>query len=249
MPTPQKIIVWFRNDLRIHDHEALFRASENTNSVIPIYIFDERQFKDTRLGFKKTGTFRTQFLIEAVQNLRENLQKIGANLIVRIGKPEEILPQIALATGATALYTSEEVTEEEINVDSEVEKALKTQGIAMRFYWMSTLYHLDDLPFEVAQLPDVFTQFRNRVERTAKVRASFDTPTHLSFDDSVEIGQIPSLADLGFETAQALDAKSVLPFVGGETPALARLNHYFWESDSLKSYKITRNEKIGRAHV
>jgi deoxyribodipyrimidine photo-lyase len=245
MPDTQKIIVWFRNDLRIHDHEALFRANQANNSVVPIYVFDPRQFIESPLGFQKTGALRTQFLLEAVQDLRANLQKIGADLIVRIGKPEEILPELAQTMQATALYTSEEVTQEEIDVDTALEKELKKIGVAMRFYWMSTLYHLDDLPFEIAQLPDVFTQFRNKTERSAKLRSSFDTPTDLNFDTSLSPGPMPELSDLGIDTLSQIDPKSVLPFVGGETAALARLNHYLWEADCLKTYKLTRNEMLG----
>ena len=72
-----KILLWYRNDLRIHDHEALFKASEKTSDVIPVYIFDPRIFQEHPLGFAKTGELRHQFLIESVENLRENLQKIG----------------------------------------------------------------------------------------------------------------------------------------------------------------------------
>lgn len=37
----------------------------------------------------------------------------------------------------------------------------------------------------------------------------------------------------------------VLPFKGGETAALERLNEYFWEKDLLKIYKETRNGMLG----
>ena len=87
------VVVWYRNDLRVHDHEPLWKASQKTTNVFPVYIFDPRQFEELSLGFAKTGWFRTQFLIESVQNLRKNLQSISSGLIVRVGKPEEILPQ------------------------------------------------------------------------------------------------------------------------------------------------------------
>ncbi len=245
MSKHQKIIVWFRNDLRIHDHEALSKAIENAQSIVPVYIFDPRWFKITDLGFEKTGNLRTQFLLEAVQDLQNNLKKIGSELIIRTGKPEDILPQMAEKLGATAIYTSEEVTDEEIAVDSVIEKRLKAEGISMNFYWMSTLYHLDDLPFDIDKLPDVFTQFRNKTERFAKIRTSYPSPQKLAFTETIDLGQLPSLSELGFEQAESQDRKQALHFVGGETAALARLEHYFWESDSLKSYKITRNEMLG----
>lgn len=73
----QNIIFWFRNDLRLHDNEALLKATKAGN-IIPVYVFDERQFNKTSLGFKRTGAFRAKFLLESVEDLRNNLRKIGS---------------------------------------------------------------------------------------------------------------------------------------------------------------------------
>jgi len=86
-----KVLIWFRNDLRIHDQEILIDGiEENPEMIIPIYCFDERQFQTTSFGFPKTGKFRAKFLLEAVTDLRKSLQTIGSNLILRKGIPKEI---------------------------------------------------------------------------------------------------------------------------------------------------------------
>ncbi|PWK26262.1 deoxyribodipyrimidine photo-lyase (single-stranded DNA-specific) [Arcicella aurantiaca] len=229
-----KILLWYRNDLRIHDHEALFKASEKTSEVIPVYIFDPRIFQEHHLGFAKTGELRRQFLIESVQNLRENLQKINSNLIVRMGFPEDIIPALAKEIQADEVYTSEEITQEEIDVDSVVEAQLKADGRKIKFFWQSTLYHIDDLPMDVENLPDIFTQFRNKVERNAKIRPVFKTPTNLIFKETIGLVEIPSLPQ---------NTNTI--FKGGEDEGINRLNDYFWEKDLLKVYKETRNEMLG----
>lgn len=91
----QRILIWYRNDLRIHDREARYQALAQKADVIPVYCFDERQFATTSFGFPKTGNYRAQFLLESVADLRSSLQKLGSNLIVRKGKPEAIIPAIA----------------------------------------------------------------------------------------------------------------------------------------------------------
>lgn len=49
-------IVWFRNDLRVHDNEVLLQASQSSETVIPVYCFDPRHFEKTHyFGFPKTG--------------------------------------------------------------------------------------------------------------------------------------------------------------------------------------------------
>jgi deoxyribodipyrimidine photo-lyase len=236
-----KIILWYRNDLRIHDHEALLKASEKTSEVIPAYIFDPRLFQEHELGFPKTGQFRHQFLVESVNNLQENLQKIGSNLIIRTGFPEDILPQLAKEIQADELYTSEEITSEENEVDSLVEERLKADGRKIKFFWQSTLFHVDDLPMDIENLPDVFTQFRNKVEKFSKVRRVFDVPKNLTFNELISVGQVSNLS-----TDEMTGWKPVLPnFKGGETEAINRLNDYFWEKDLLKIYKETRNGMLG----
>ena len=72
MQKKQKGLVWFRNDLRVHDNESLTNAIDENETVIAVYFFDPRQFEETRFGFKRTEKFRTKFLIETVTALKEN---------------------------------------------------------------------------------------------------------------------------------------------------------------------------------
>ena len=240
----QNILFWFRNDLRLYDNEALVQATKEGN-VIPIYIFDERQFIDTPLGFKRTGAFRAKFLIESVENLRKNLQKIGSDLVIRIGKPEEILAKMAADLQVAAVYASKEVTQEETTIEASLSKRLKPLNIEIELVWIATLYHARDLPFQINFLSDVFTEFRKKVERSAKIRLTFDAPKSLPrIDKTIELSEIPTLKTLGYENIKT-DKRSVLAFQGGETAAQYRLDEYFWDNDLLKTYKETRNGLIG----
>jgi deoxyribodipyrimidine photo-lyase len=88
-------IVWFRNDLRLHDNPSLTEAIEKSDQIVPVFVFDPRFFGEGKYGFPKTGNFRARFLIEAVSELKKNLQKRGGDLLVLRGKPEELLPFIS----------------------------------------------------------------------------------------------------------------------------------------------------------
>lgn len=48
-------IVWFRGDLRLHDHEALIRAQADCSSLLPVYCFDPRDYGRSPQGYDKTG--------------------------------------------------------------------------------------------------------------------------------------------------------------------------------------------------
>lgn len=241
----EKIIVWFRNDLRLHDNEMLYKALQKSSQLIPLYCFDPRQFETTELGFPKTGSFRAKFLIETVTDLKYNLQKIGSNLLIRIGRPEQVIPELQKLTGAKAVYASKEVTSEEISIENKLEEQLFKVGCKLNLYWQSSLYHLDDLPFPIKMLPDVYTEFRKEVEKVVKIRKQFPTPERMTFIDlDIELGKVPTLCELGLEeTVQ--DERSVLIFKGGESSGKKRLKEYFWEKDLLKVYKETRNGLIG----
>lgn len=243
----KRIIVWFRNDLRTRDQEALYKACQTGAEVIPVYCFDPRHFEPTALGFPKTGSYRARFLLESIKDLRDNLIDLGGNLILLGGKPEVEVITFAERMEADAIFFSEEVTAEERNVDKSLEKAAWSKGIATESFWQSTLYHIDDLPFPVSQIPEVFTQFRKSVEKMASVRSTYPQPSSINFPSKERLpleGTIPDLTTYGLEEPEA-EHRSVMQFDGGESAGLRRIQAYFWEEDRLKAYKETRNGLIG----
>lgn len=238
------ILLWFRKDLRLHDHEPLHRALERGQAILPLYIMDPREQGETSLGFAKTGPFRARFLAESLTALRQRLREKGSDLYVYRGLPEEILPRLAAQAGATAVFAHKEITHEELKAEAAVEAALFTQGIALELFWGSTLYHLSDLPMPVQALPEIFTQFRKQVEKYAPVRAPLPTPAQIPTPDILPAtAQAPPSSWGG--AAVPADARTVLPFAGGEVAALERLQHYLWEGDHLRHYKETRNGLLG----
>jgi deoxyribodipyrimidine photo-lyase len=177
----KKSIVWFRQDLRLHDNEALTEALGNSDQIIPVYVFDERIFKgETRwFGFPKTGRYRARFILESVENLRKNLRAKGSELIVRFGKPEEEILKIANDEKTSWVFCNRERTQEEVVVQDALEEGLWSIGQEMRYSRGKMLYYTADLPFPVNQTPDIFTQFRKEVERFIPVRPPLPTPNEI----------------------------------------------------------------------
>jgi hypothetical protein len=49
MPAGRKpALLWFRNDLRLHDHEPLAAACAGATSLLPVYVFDPREYGKVR---------------------------------------------------------------------------------------------------------------------------------------------------------------------------------------------------------
>ncbi len=241
----KRILIWYRNDLRLHDHQPLTQALSEGASIIPLYCFDDRHFGSTQFGFPKTGAFRAQFLLESIADLQAAWQARGSDLIVRRGLPEQIIPELVDRLQITDVYYHREVTAEELAVSNAVERYLKAVNVNVRSVWGHTLYQLQDLPFNIANLPELFTKFRKEVEKNAYVREPLPTPEHLPpLPADLDCGKIPSIADLGLEYPQ-FDPRGGLAYRGGETAGIARVDEYIWQSDRLRVYKETRNGMLG----
>lgn len=236
--------VWFRNDLRIHDHQPLVEAISRSERILPVVCIDPRMFSMTSFGTRKTGKFRMKFYLESIHDLKKSFKERAADLLVLVGKPEEVIPEVCAKYKVDSVVSFKEVASEEIKISDLLEANLWKQRIPMTLYLGHTLYNKEDLPFPIKDIPDVFTNFRKRVERDSFVRKCFETPTVIKTVDGLEESMVPSLAELGYEET-IIDHRSALNYYGGETDALNRLQEYFWEKDLLKKYKSTRNELIG----
>jgi len=219
------ILVWFRNDLRVHDNEILFEATRKADKVLPVYIFDPFYFKTTELDLLKTGNIRAKFLLESVNNLRSNLQKLGGELIVKMGNPAEIIPQLAQQYEVSEVYHHREVAFEETQISEEVEAALWKIKLNLKHFIGHTLYHKEDLPFPIKDIPDSFSIFKKKVERDSQVRPCIETPEHIYMPEIVDAGNIPTLTDLGL-TEPVDDSRSDFHYEGGESTGLLHLKQY-----------------------
>ena len=236
-------IVWFKTDLRLEDNETLVKAIAQSELVIPVYCFDDSHFETTVYGFKKTGNFRAQFLLESLEDLDKNLRKLGSGLVILRGKPEIEIPRIVNEYKVQKVFAKREVAFEEKQTEKLVQAELFKLRCELETFSTSTLYHAEDLPFSIKDIPDVFTNFRKKTEKDAVIRKPFDKPTEINSPEIPNM-ELPTLEDLGL-VFSSIDSRAVIQFKGGETEAIHRLNHYFYETKSLSNYKETRNAMIG----
>ncbi|NJK60643.1 MAG: DASH family cryptochrome [Oscillatoriales cyanobacterium SM2_1_8] len=237
----ERVLVWFRNDLRVHDHGPL-TAAVGQGIAIPVYCLDPRQWGTTAFGWPRLGPYRAVFWQESLADLRSRLQGLGADLVLRVGTPETVLPALVQELGAQRVVAYHEIGTEESRIERAVAAALPC---AIEWFWGRTLLHPDDLPMDVSRLPEVFTSFRKEVEAAWTVRSPLPAPTRLPGWETVTVdaGPLPTLATWGI-TPPGVDERRIYPFVGGETAGLARLQEYFWERDRLRVYKETRNGMV-----
>ena len=266
---PHRFIWFCRNDLRLHDNPCLTKimAHKGPKEVLPVYLFDPRMYATTRRGSPKTGKFRAKFLYESVSDLRSQLRSVGSDLLVGVGKPEDVLPSLVRPReeGAPALTTTilfqEQVTSEELKVDAALRSALPAGVAQVVPLWGGALYNRAELPFraDLSDLPDVFTPFRNKVESKCQIKPPLRTPPadslplpaaeDLAPPSGLSFSAMPAPAEVGCTEAALADSvgdpRGTMPFPGGESAALKRLRHYLWDTDALATYFETRNGMLG----
>ena len=273
---PRNRFIWLaRNDLRVHDNPCLSKIAQRCGAtanaeVLPLYLFDPRHFGTTARGSPKTGSYRTRFLLESVVDLRAQLRALGSDLLVGVGRPEDVLPTLVIpardgegaATGATTtILWQEQVTSEELKVDAALRSALPAGVAQVVPLWGGALYNRAELPFraDLSDLPDVFTPFRNKVESKCQIKPPLRTPPadslplpaaeDLAPPSGLSFSAMPAPAEVGCTEAALADSvgdpRGTMPFPGGESAALKRLRHYLWDTDALATYFETRNGMLG----
>jgi deoxyribodipyrimidine photo-lyase len=110
MPT----LLWFRRDLRLHDLPAALDAAAGDGEVLACYVLDPRLHASS-------GARRLRYLYDALRDLRDGLD---GRLLVTSGRPEDRIPALVKAVGATAVHVSEDFTPFGTRRDAKVRAAL-----------------------------------------------------------------------------------------------------------------------------
>ncbi|QTE22586.1 DASH family cryptochrome [Polaribacter cellanae] len=236
-------LIWFRNNLRVYDNISLKKAIENHKKVIAVYFFDPKYFKIDEFGFQKTAKFRAKFLIETIKDLQKKLSDVNITLLTYFDAPENKIHKICDEFSVDKIYTQKEWTKEEVETNNLIKNTL-SNNISFIEDYDQFLYHPDTVSNDFSNIPNVFTQFRKKLEKTVKVQ-ELNISSKLSDDNLIENNTvIPTLKELGFDDFE-IHKKTAFPFSGGENSALERLENYFFETKKVAFYKKTRNGLIG----
>jgi len=236
-------LIWFRNNLRVNDNISLKKSIENNSNTIAVYFFDPKLFKVDKFGFQKTAKFRANFLIETIIDLKNNLKDLNITLLTYFDSPENKLEELCKEHSVSAIYTQKEWTQEEVRTNEKIKKTIPSD-IAIIEDYDQFLYHPNTVSKDFSNIPNVFTAFRKKLEKTVAVLEEVRISA-LSSDNLLAIEtEIPTLKTLGFIDFN-IPTKTAFPFLGGENEALKRLDNYFFETKKVAFYKKTRNGLVG----
>jgi deoxyribodipyrimidine photo-lyase len=243
------VIHWFRHDLRLHDNPALLAslalAEREGLAWLPVWWAGERWSGASRWGFERAGAHRQAFLTQALANLGRSLHAMGSGLVVLRDPSPQALLDLARLAGARVLVA------EDIAVPDELAEvaALGAGGLTVQTVEQSSLLDPADLPWSPKGVPDIFTAFRQGVERAGvQPRPALAAPKSCAPWPRGVPRPAPLLEPVALLPG-ATDARSSFPYGegdwrGGESAALAHLARYL--SRGLPhTYKATRNQLTG----
>jgi len=100
----KKSLVWFRRDLRLHDHVALAQATKNSDAVFGIFIFDPAILDKLE---DKTDQ-RVQFIHDSLIEMEETLNSHESSLEIRFGAPKEEILDFCKKNNITDVFVNKD---------------------------------------------------------------------------------------------------------------------------------------------
>ncbi|MBN2195147.1 MAG: deoxyribodipyrimidine photo-lyase [Polyangiaceae bacterium] len=222
-----RTIVWFRHhDLRLSDHVPLCSAL-SAGEVIPLFVLDPPW---SSAGRARQRPHRTQFLLDSLGLLAEDLRERGSRLLVVAGPSIGVLPTLIEDWKADRIVAHRETDPNGRQQDQELESVL---GPRLALFGGSTLLPPGTLR-SAAQTPyAVFSAFARAWWASLTLGKVLPAPRRLPpVPRGLRSTALPALAALGLAQNPAL-----LP--GGERAARHRLRRFV--ASALSNYAEDRD--------
>jgi len=211
-PSEQTGLVWFRRDLRLADNPAWAAATSERQYVAPLYVIDPRLLD-------RAGPYRRRQLLATLQALDYSLAEHGGRLLVRVGRPEQVVPEVVAHLGIGHVYWNADVTPFATARDAAVRGAL---NVPVNTWWGSLVQVPGSVLTAKGTLSRVFTPFHRAWQRHP-------------WDPWPTNGPAALLDDPG-EPIPALDKPP--PQVEGEAEAVLRLEQFL---EHVDDYVVDRD--------
>lgn len=141
----RRALVWIRRDLRLFDHAVLSDASAQADEVAVLFVFDT-----TILDALDRSDRRVTFIMRSLREVDEGLRRYGSRLIVRIGNPVQIVPEVARALGAEVVFAGRDFEPVAIARDAAVAKVVRlVQPLDHVIQGADELFNQSGEPFRV----------------------------------------------------------------------------------------------------
>ena len=178
---------------------------------------------------------KNKFLIDALNQLKINLSDWGHELYIIEGDPSDIFSSLAKQHQINKIYC------EKIVSPYEKDEELSITQTEVLSFWDSTLLNIDDLDFDVIDLPDTFTTFRKKVELKPITATLYEG---LTLPKPANLSNINSYQLPNFDIKYRGSVDFLNHYTICENGAQKYVKDYFSDKKALE-YKQTRNKLMG----
>lgn len=193
-------IFWFRRDLRLHDNAGLYHALESGNPVLPIFIFDKNILD--KLENKKDR--RVEFIHNIIFEIQSELVKLGSNLLVKYGSPEEIFPVLLNEYDVSSIYSNHDYEAYAHDRDNSVREYAMSEGVDFQTFKDQVIFEKTEILSGGGTPYTVFTPYSRKWKEKLSDFYLKSYPNENYSDNYLKTNKtpIPSLAEMGFEKTE-----------------------------------------------
>ncbi len=194
----QVTVFWFRRDLRLHDNHGLYQALLNSNSVLPVFIFD----KNILEGLSDKNDRRVSFIHQTLAQLNIELMKQGSSLHVVYDEPLRAFEKICSLFSVKSVYTNHDYEPYAIKRDLEVSEFLQAKNVSFQSFQDQVLFEKSDVMKKDGTPYTIFTPYSKIWKQKLSEDKIKKYPSEKLFANFFKTKpfHFPSLKEIGFET-------------------------------------------------
>ncbi len=209
-------IVWFRDDLRCDDNPAL-RAAAGAGPVLALHVLDAET--------APAGGAARWWLAGSLAALTAELAARGVPLRIIAGPARSLVPEIARAVGARAVFWNRRYSAPAIAIDTGIKAALAAAGLRVESFAASLLHEPWTVTTRTGAPFRVFTPFWRAARAGGPPRLPLPPPEHITGATGIEPG--PGVEALGLRPVRPDWAGGLrASWTPGEAGARARLTDF-----------------------
>ena len=187
-------IFWYRRDLRLEDNTGLFKALNENENILPIFIFD-----DSILDELPEDDARVNFIYESLSKINKQLNNHNASLQILKGQIDDVWEKLVTTYDIQKVYLNKDYEPYAIKRDQKINEFLNSKGIEMKTFKDQVIFEEDEIVKADGKPYTVFTPYKRKwLEKFTKVNLNIIA----NFDNFYKkIIDFPSLNQLGLKNS------------------------------------------------